>query len=549
MTTGIRFAFAAAAIVCALASVTHARATPTGSAFTYQGMLKSGGAPASGTFHLRFQLWDALSGGVQVGADVDQTSLVVTDGLFTTELNFGTLAFNGSARWLQVQIITNGGTTVTTLVPRQAVAATPYALFALGVDGPSLVNLNASNLASGTVPSAQLGGNYSNALALSNINNTFTGSFTGTGVALTNLNATSISIGTLSASRLPSGGNWPLSSALNIDSTTLVIDAPNNRVGVGTTTPTHTVHIASTGPTLALQDTDSTTDQVGYVSYRDSGNVERAWVGYGTAGSQVFSIVNARTTGHIALLPFAGGNVGIGTTTPTHTVHIASTAPTLAIQDTNSTTDQVGYVSYRDSGNVERAWVGYGTPGSQVFSIVNARPTGHIALLPFAGGNVGIGTTAPAAKLHVIGTTRTTVLEITGADLAEKFPVSEPIEPGMVVCIDLDRAGLLCLSRSAYDRAVAGIVSGANGFAAGAILGNLPGHDASPPVALSGRVYVWCDAAELSIEPGDFLTTSDTPGHAMKAADLDRSRGAVIGKAMTPLASGRGLVLVLVNLQ
>ena len=53
-----------------------------------------------------------------------------------------------------------------------------------------------------------------------------------------------------------------------------------------------------------------------------------------------------------------------------------------------------------------------------------------------------------------------------------------------------------------------------------------------------------------AIEAGDLLTTSDTPGHAMKAADAGRRAGAVIGKAMSPLAQGqRGLVLVLVNLQ
>jgi hypothetical protein len=146
------------------------------------------------------------------------------------------------------------------------------------------------------------------------------------GQNVTNLNATNISSGTLSPARLPSGGSWPLTSALNIDSNAFVIDPVNNRIGVGTTTPTHTVHIASTAPTLAIQDTDSTTDQVGYVSYRDSGNVERAWVGYGTAGSQVFSIVNARPAGHIALLPLAGGNVGIGTTTPQRTLSVNGSA-------------------------------------------------------------------------------------------------------------------------------------------------------------------------------------------------------------------------------
>jgi hypothetical protein len=68
-------------------------------------------------------------------------------------------------------------------------------------------------------------------------------------------------------------------------------------------------------------------------------------------------------------------------------------------------------------------------------------------------------------------------------------------------------------------------------------------------VALSGRVYCLADASHGPIEPGDLLTTSDNPGHAMKATDPDRSHGAVIGKAMTPLAEDQGLILVLVNLQ
>ena len=84
---------------------------------------------------------------------------------------------------------------------------------------------------------------------------------------------------------------------------------------------------------------------------------------------------------------------------------------------------------------------------------------------------------------------------------------------------------------------------------AGAVLGNLPGLENAPPVALSGRVYVYCDASGAAIEPGDLLTTSDTPGHAMKAADHARAQGAVIGKAMTALESGRSPVLVLVSLQ
>lgn len=157
---------------------------------------------------------------------------------------------------------------------------------------------------------------------------------------------------------------------------------------------------------------------------------------------------------------------------------------------------------------------------------------------------------APLRVRNSDGATVVKVLEITGADLAEKFSTSDKVEPGMVVAIAPANAGQLCLARGAYNRAVAGVVSGANNFSAGAVLGNLPGHEDAPAIALSGRVYVWCDASTGAIEPGDLLTSSDTPGCAMKAADASRMTGAVIGKAMTALARGeRGLVLLLVSLQ
>lgn len=143
----------------------------------------------------------------------------------------------------------------------------------------------------------------------------------------------------------------------------------------------------------------------------------------------------------------------------------------------------------------------------------------------------------------------TQVLEITGADVAEKFPVSGNVEPGMVVEIDPANPGKLRLSRNAYNRRVAGVVSGAGGLSVGAILGNLPGHKDAPPIALSGRAWVQCDTSNGPIEPGDLLTTSDTPGHAMRVTNHEKAQGAILGKAMTALSEGAGLVLVLVSLQ
>jgi len=141
-------------------------------------------------------------------------------------------------------------------------------------------------------------------------------------------------------------------------------------------------------------------------------------------------------------------------------------------------------------------------------------------------------------------------LEITGgADLAEPFKAAAA-EPGMVMSIDPTLAGELRVSAKPYDRTVAGIVSGANGIKPGMTMKQSDSAaDGNLPVALSGRVYCWCDASNGAIQPGDLLTTSSTPGHAMKVTDHARATGATIGKAMTSLESGRGLVLVLVNLQ
>jgi hypothetical protein len=153
----------------------------------------------------------------------------------------------------------------------------------------------------------------------------------------------------------------------------------------------------------------------------------------------------------------------------------------------------------------------------------------------------------------VIGGSKTSVraLEITGgADIAEPFKMSPgEIPKGSVVVIDELNPGHLKLSAEGYDTRVAGIVSGANGIKPGISLHQEGALEGGENVALSGRVYVQADATLGAIKPGDLLTTSDTPGHAMKVTDYVKAQGAILGKAMSGLKEGKGMVLVLVTLQ
>jgi hypothetical protein len=162
---------------------------------------------------------------------------------------------------------------------------------------------------------------------------------------------------------------------------------------------------------------------------------------------------------------------------------------------------------------------------------------------------IGFYNTADAAYMHI---NCSSITIKGGADLAEPFPMShspETIAPGDVVVIDVNNPGQLKLSHQAYDPRVAGVVSGANGVHPGIQMLQEGVLDSGKNVALSGRVYVQADASNGPIAPGDLLTTSGAPGYAMKVTDRARAQGAILGKAMTGLASGKGQVLTLVTLQ
>lgn len=160
-------------------------------------------------------------------------------------------------------------------------------------------------------------------------------------------------------------------------------------------------------------------------------------------------------------------------------------------------------------------------------------------------GHVVVRNAAGTNMIHLDGKAGDVILA--NADCAEEFEVVEEVPPGTVMAIGGD--GRLCASAEAYDRRVAGIVSGAGDTRPGIVLGRVASAGTRTAIALAGRVGCRVDAREEPIAVGDLLTTSPEPGHAMRAADPLRAFGAVIGKALAPLHGETGVIPVLVALQ
>jgi len=143
---------------------------------------------------------------------------------------------------------------------------------------------------------------------------------------------------------------------------------------------------------------------------------------------------------------------------------------------------------------------------------------------------------------------------LSNADCAEDFDIvaAGAMEPGTVMVIDSE--GALRQSEEAYDKRVAGVLSGAGGFRPGITLdkqgpGGRPSTGERRPIALLGKVYCKVDASYSPIGLGDLLTTSPTPGHAMRAVDPAKAFGSVLGKALRPWQEGHGMIPILVALQ
>ena len=560
------------AILLILGILTATRSSHAqGTAFTYNGRLNDNGAAANGNYDMTFNLYDAETGGNLVAGAVSLTPVPVVNGLFAVKIDFGAAAFTGADRWLEVSVRRTGTPAFTTLVPRQGLTSSPYAIYASTAANVIANSIGAAAIQNGSISAAKIA----------------------PGQVVTSLNVNGLSLSdavTLQAGAnvflTPSGHTLTLSASSGAaglwgqNGANAFYTAGN--VGIGTTTPAENLSIAGVpsynnglkltggsagGTGLALENTSTGGHKYSLFSAGSGDSV-------GAGGFGIYD----DTTASYSLAISAGGKVGIGTPTPTSPLTVKTGS--LSHYGFEHTDGNVRLSTYIDSlggwlGTVSNHklhfYVNNGSPSMTIDTTGSVQVNGDMKATrlilsadPAAPANAAVlcgdpnvsnfvpFNTANGRPLSII-VRDAFVRQLTingGADIAEPFKMStREIPKGAVVIIDEQNPGQLQLSTQAYDTRVAGIISGANGIQPGISLHQEGSLEGGENVALSGRVYVQADATMGAIRPGDLLTTSDTPGHAMKVTDHAKAQGAILGKAMSSLKEGKGMVLVLVTLQ
>lgn len=501
----------------------------------YQGQLKQAAGPpvADGSYDVTFTLYDTETGGAVLWQET--MSVQITGGLFHARMGASagnpltSALFPGNAvRWLGVKVGTHPE-----MSPRQQIATVPYSFRAEtvvpGSIGPSELKSDPGSLAKVTA----------GAMSVSGSDVTFLGMLIGNGLGLTNLNGSNIATGTVPLARIDAAVATDSELSSHAAATTGV-----HGVGAG----------AVVGTTLTQTLTNKT---LGTTNSIDGGAIKSGTV----AEARIDSAILRDSEGNAAYVNVTGDTMSGSLTLDDITVNGGD-----VVVNPQTTEVEGGQIELRGCGGNPSYILDVYTPGSgnsnHKFRI---HSQGKVLFdIDYDGTNVrndyGLWIDH---DLHVFGK----AYHSGGCgDIAENVAVQPDatIPPaGSVVCIDPDHSDRFKLCTTAYDSTVAGIVStDPNSVIDPSVIGAdgkkrmLSQVHSTIPLALVGRVDCLADATTVEIRIGDMLTSSSTPGHAMKAEpELINGKpflpsGVIIGKALGALPKGqKGTIKVLLSLR
>ena len=370
-----------------------------GTAFTYQGRLNDGTNPATGNYDLQFTIYDSGSGGSVVAGSLTNAPTGVTNGLFSVTLDFGAGVFTGPARWLELGVRTNGSVgAYTTLVPRQALLPTPYAINA-----------------------GSLGGELSTAFAPAAGSPTYVAKAGDTMTGTLNLPADGLTLG--GSQLIAAGGNVGIGTPGPNAQLSVFNQTSGARVGRFVQNNSGTAGIGALQAVTA-QTTGSALD----VGHWGGGSDD--WAFRAFANVQRGENANVSDPGSIFLFGVrADGNVGIGTPSPGTTLDVQNTNADVYIRaKATGTSGAAGLVLDRASASISAAELSFLTDGSSDFAMGTSQGSAglsdfsiydygignNVFTIVKSSGNVGIGTTTPQFALEVGNADRNNGLAVTG---------------------------------------------------------------------------------------------------------------------------------------
>jgi hypothetical protein len=508
------------------------------SSFTYQGRLQDGGTNANGNYDFQFTLWDALSAGTQQPSSpvtLTLTNIAVTGGTFTVQLDFGASAFPGAARFLETRVRPSGGSGFTILDPRQPITSMPYA-----VRSTSAASADTATTATNAT---QLGAVAANQYVL-------------TGDArLTDSRSPTVG----SASYIQNTTSPQTSSNFSISGNGTVAGnlIAKGNVGIGITVPTRTLDVQSSsgnaviqakstgggGGVLILDRASAVASQASQLSFLTNGAPDFAMgTSQGTAGVSDFSIYDYGTATNVFTIFKSSGTVVIGTNIVGGAIARLEAVGEDMSGLKGTTNDGAGVIGL--------AQTGYGVFGQSqsLYGVYGRSNTGIGVVAQSESGNLVEGLTNTGRKFHI--TNNGTY--VAGSDFAEALPAlgnRSSYEPGDLLVVSTKDPGKIEKASRPYDSRVAGIYSTRPGMLGADKQGASRVDTEDVPVAIVGIVPTKVSALNGRIRVGDLLTTSSLPGYAMRCANRVRCVGAVVGKALEPLANGQGVIKVLVMLR